>query len=248
MKLLSATQIRDWDAYTIEHEPISFSDLIERAGTACAKWIVAQAFKKDNIYVFCGTGNNGADGLAIARILSTEGYVVNTFVLDGLAKAYPVIEINAVVIDALFGTGLNRPLSEYDSKLVQHVNDSGATVISIDLPSGMPVDQSCKDHVVVNATYTLTFQSLKLCFLMPENAALAGEITMLDIGLDKNYPDGIETQMEIVSPEMIASMIPRRSLFAQWSRAAYCKYSRSVLSCYAYCRSRSNGCRARNKT
>src|SRR5689334_4090002 len=136
MKLFSAEQIRRWDTYTVAHEPISSIDLMERAAAACGQWILQQGWEEWPFQVFCGKGNNGGDGLALARLLLAEGCYVEAFVLEygaqgspdfeqnlqrlhalsdeihfiQHAKDFPFIRPEAIVIDALFGSGLNKPL------------------------------------------------------------------------------------------------------------------------------------------
>jgi len=163
MKLLSSQQIYEWDAYTIEHEPIASIDLMERAARRCTDYIIDQQLVQGNIKIFCGKGNNGGDGLAIARQLieagthpvifilefgakGTEDFQINLHRLHQLTseiyfiqskKFFPEINKNDLVIDALFGSGLNRPLKDLSAELVQHINQFNARVVAIDVPSGM---------------------------------------------------------------------------------------------------------------
>ncbi|HEY5774241.1 MAG TPA: NAD(P)H-hydrate epimerase, partial [Chitinophagaceae bacterium] len=206
MKILKADQIRSWDQYTIEHEPIASIDLMERAATKCFEWLDDNGWFVHSFAVFCGKGNNGGDGLAIARMLAIGGCKVSVYILEfghrgtedfqtNLAKLhlYPSVDIHfiqdeksfsplakeTVVIDALFGSGLTRPPDGITSSLIDHINNSGCTVIAIDVPSGMSVDQSSKGNKIVKANYTLSFQCYKLAFLMAENAAFIGEVIIL---------------------------------------------------------------------
>ncbi len=240
MKLLSPDQIRQWDNFTIKHEPIASIDLMERAAIACVEWINARGFENRPIKIFCGKGNNGGDGLAIARLLLQQGLHPITYILefgkpgtDDFQKNlqrlhklstdihflqskefFPVINKNDLVIDALFGFGLNRPLDALNEELVKHLNQSGATIVSIDMPSGMLVEDACKDHAVVCAAHTLTFQRLKRCFLMAENADWFGEISILDIGLHKTFPETIDTVFSIISQSLVRSLVQPRKPFS----------------------------------
>ncbi len=232
--------MQQWDAFTIANEPVASIDLMERAAQQCTDFLVETDFIKQPIKIFCGKGNNGGDGLAIARLLlnlcsdvavyiiefgakGTEDFQTNLQRLHELStkiyfiqskEFFPVIKKNDTVIDALYGSGLNRALKDLSAELVNHINESEATVISIDVPSGMPVDKSCKNEIVIKAAYTLTFQSLKLCFLMPENADLFGNIKVLDIGLDATFLETIHTELEIISNKKIKEIYKPRKQFS----------------------------------
>ena len=240
MKLLSPDQLRQWDQYTIKNEPIASIDLMERAAMTCVEWINARGFENRSIKIFCGKGNNGGDGLAIARLLIQHGLHPTTYILefgktgtDDFQKNlqqlhklttdilflqkkefFPVIKENELVIDALFGIGLNRPLDSLSEELVKHINQSKAIIVSIDMPSGMLVEESCKDHTVICAAHTLTFQRLKRCFLMAENAGWFGEIIVLDIGLNKIFPETIDTVFEMITQTHVRSLVQPRKPFS----------------------------------
>ncbi|QEC66067.1 NAD(P)H-hydrate dehydratase [Panacibacter ginsenosidivorans] len=240
MKLLSPQQIHEWDAYTIEHEPIASIDLMERAARRCTDFIIEHNFKHQQILIFCGKGNNGGDGLAIARQLIEAGLSPVVYILEFGAKGtddfqtnlhklhqlttaihfiqaaefFPVIDKHKdLVIDALFGSGLNRPLQELSAALVDHINNAGVTVIAIDVPSGMFIDKSSKDNIVIKAKYTLTFQALKLCFIVAENAPCFGEVHVLDIGLINSFLQTIKTYT-LVTKQLITTQLIQRNAFA----------------------------------
>ena len=240
MKLLSAQQIQQWDAFTMQQEPVTSIDLMERAAQQCVDWITHYDLSKYSIKIFCGKGNNGGDGLAIARLLIEKGVEPSIFILEfgaigtddfqlnlyrlhqfttdihfvESAEFIPVINSVDLVIDALYGSGLNRPLQLLSAAVVEHINQSGATVISIDVPSGMSIDKSSRGNVIIKASHTLTFQSLKLCFLVAENADYAGEVHELDIQLDSQFTESIETTFEVLSKAKILSGIKRRKDFS----------------------------------
>lgn len=240
MKLLSPQQIHEWDAYTIEHEPIASIELMERAARSCTDFILEHNFRQKQILIFCGKGNNGGDGLAVARQLIEAGLSPVVYILEFGAKGtddfqtnlhrlhqftssiyfiqsaefFPSIdEYNDLVIDALFGSGLNRPLQQLSAALVDHINKAGATVIAIDVPSGMYIDKSSKENTVVKATYTLTFQALKLCFVVAENAELFGDVYILDIGLKEAYLQTADAYT-LVTKQLIAAQLIQRNAFA----------------------------------
>ncbi len=213
MFILSAEQIRAWDQYTIQHEPVASIDLMERAARKCFEWIDKQNWQKKAFKIFCGKGNNGGDGLAIARLLFLAGHSVSVYILEfgklgsddfqanlqrlheltpdihfiQTTESFPFIDSNDIVVDALFGSGLNQPLQGLAAELVQHINHSGSLVISIDLPSGLFIDVSSKEKTVIRARYTLSFQCYKLGLLIQENAPFIGQVHILDIGLHPGF-------------------------------------------------------------
>jgi len=241
MKILKADQIRSWDQYTIEHEPVVSIDLMERAATKCFEWLDDNGWFVHSFAIFCGKGNNGGDGLAIARMLAVRGCKVSVYILEfghkgtddfqtNLARLhqYPSVDIHfiqeesifhtltqeTVIIDALFGSGLTRPLEGFTAKLVDHINNSGCTVIAIDVPSGMSVDQSSKGNKIVKANYTLSFQCYKLAFLVAENAAFIGDVVILDIGLLPEFLASPEADLELIDRSIIRSIYKPRNRFA----------------------------------
>ncbi len=240
MKLLSPAQLRQWDDFTIKTEPIASIDLMERAAIACLAWMNEKGYEHRSIKIFCGKGNNGGDGLAIARLLIQQGIHPTIYILEfgktgtddfqknlqrlhkltrdihflQAKEFFPVIRENEWVIDALFGVGLNRPLQSLSEELVKHINQSKATIISIDVPSGMFVDEACKDHTVIHADHTLTFQQWKRCFLMAENAVAFGEIDVLDIGLNNSFPATVDTVFTIIPQALVRSLMKSRKPFS----------------------------------
>ena len=272
MKILKADQIRSWDQYTIEHEPIASIDLMERAATKCFEWLDDNGWFVHPFAVFCGKGNNGGDGLAIARMLAIGGCKVSVYILEfghrgtedfqtNLAKLhlYPSVDIHFIqdensfpllaketaVIDALFGSGLTRPPDGITSSLIDHINNSGCTVIAIDVPSGMSVDQSSRENKIIKANYTLSFQCYKLAFLVAENAAFIGVVVILDIGLLPDFPGSLETNFELIDKPIIRTIYKPRSRFAHKGNfghamiiaGSYGKIGAAVLSAKACLRS-----------
>jgi NAD(P)H-hydrate epimerase len=211
MKIFTVAQIKKWDDYTIFNEPISSIQLMERAAAACFTWLQTY-FKINHCYtIFCGTGNNGGDGLAIARMLSLTGNSVKVYILEGenrsenfsfnLEQIHSIlndihyineisqstIEIEGIIIDSLLGSGLNRPLNGRIAQLVQLINASENTIISIDIPTGLLADESTTGDAIIRADHTITFQSIKIAFVMSENNQFIGRIHILDIGLHPQF-------------------------------------------------------------
>lgn len=239
MKILSAEQIRKWDEYTILNEPITSLDLMERAAAKCTEWI-EERFSDKAFKIFCGKGNNGGDGLAIARQLSGKNILCDVYIIESgslgsedfqanLNKLhscpvaihfiqhpdfFPAIDKDNIVIDALFGSGLNRTLEGLPAALVHYINTTNATVIAIDLPSGLFCDKATNTEAVIKANYTLTFQTKKLCFVFPENEPFFGDVHVLDIGLHPAYLATIDSVYNLTDVELIRKIYRPRKNFS----------------------------------
>ncbi len=215
LKIFTTEQVRKADQFTILNEPVSSSDLMERAARACFDWMNDYPdLKNKKVLIFCGPGNNGGDGLVIARMLHGQQVRVTAFVADesitksedfvfNLEKAKDCgVDIqlydsftesstddNTLIIDALFGSGLSKPLEGKYKELVKTINLSHCIKIAIDIPSGLfadkPVDFT-KDSIV-KSDYTLSFQFPKLAFLFPENEYFTGDWHVLPIGLHNDF-------------------------------------------------------------
>ena len=210
MKILNAGQIREWDAYTIRHEPVTSWELMERAASCCADWILQNGFTKHHFHIYCGPGNNGGDGLAIARLLQDAGCKTEIWLTgtpsrssdhaENLQRAIqagvPVFHTNkdcplpgehTLIIDALFGTGLREAPSGEMADLIRYINKTGLPVISIDLPSGMFAGRTSSGNTMVQANHCLSFGCYKPAFMWTDNQAFTGRVHILDIGLHPGY-------------------------------------------------------------
>lgn len=243
MKVFPTDKTREIDAYTIEHEPISSIDLMERAARACSSWILNYAPVSRPVCIFCGPGNNGGDGLAIARQLFEAGYAVavNTLKTEGNTSAdfsfnlqrlrkikevkiyeirevnqLPVLEKESLVIDALFGSGLNRPLEGNAAELVQFLNNSNVEIISIDIPSGLFGENNLgnKPGNIIKASHTLTFQFPKQAFFYSENYSFTGEWHILPIGLHEGILKSLETSNYYIDKSLAAQLVRNREKFS----------------------------------
>lgn len=242
MKLLAATQLKELDSYTIKNENISALDLMERAANTCFEWIIEHFDNTEKYIVICGQGNNGGDGLVIARLLSEKKVQVECILiktssktssshaanLERLEKTNCPIrtvenesEIDAInfsekiVIDSIFGLGLSRTADGLFGKIIQRINACKTKrVISIDVPSGMYCDElnSEKDRIV-QANYTLTFHSPKQSFFFPEAGNFVGKVIVLDIGLDKNYAETMKGNNYYLSPQIASEFLNKRATF-----------------------------------
>lgn len=241
MKILSADQIRAADRFTIAHEPISSIQLMERAAKACAHWITRHVKERCTFLVFCGSGNNGGDGLAISRMLHQADHLVHVFIdatNDSFSedaeinflriKEIPTIQIhdfsevsqynfdsNGIVVDALFGTGFNRPLQGKMKTLVEYLNQIPLQKIAVDIPSGLFADRSVtQDSAVFQADVTLTFQCWKRSFLHPETGIYCGRVQVLDIGICKDFIRDVPMPYRVLDQEKIVQIYQPRKRFS----------------------------------
>lgn len=243
MKILSGNQIRAVDAHTIETAPISSIDLMERAAQSVVDKITDRWSSSTPIKIFAGPGNNGGDALAVARMLGEKGYDVWACLFNTSGKLSSDCETNKerllrvpnvdfevietqfsppqlteadVVIDGLFGTGINKPLNGGFASVVKYINSSRATVVSIDVPSGLMTEDNTNNVMnhVIRANYTFTFQYPKLAFFFPENELYVGKWEILDIGLLD--PEGLDTATyyHISDINEFKSMLKNRSKYA----------------------------------
>jgi ADP-dependent NAD(P)H-hydrate dehydratase / NAD(P)H-hydrate epimerase len=241
MKVFNTEQIRAWDQYTMQHEPVSSINLMERAAGKCFEWLAKNEYFPAQFTIFCGKGNNGGDGLALARMLAEISLLVTVYILEfgnkgtddfqtNLARLhqYPAVDIHfvqdennfhapgkdAIIIDALFGSGLSRPLEGISARLVEHINQSGSEIISIDIPSGLSVDRSSRENIAIKATHTLCFQCHKPALLVAENAEYIGEVHILDIGLHPDFYSSAAAIYELIDEETISSIYKPRNRFS----------------------------------
>ncbi|MDR2680482.1 MAG: NAD(P)H-hydrate dehydratase [Tannerella sp.] len=243
-KLFEASKIKEIDEYTIANEPIEPVDLVERAASVFVNEFSRRyASRQKRVYVFAGPGNNGADALAVSRMLTERGYNVYTYLINPSNRLSPECEENKrrikegdceqftevissfsppvfnpqdIIIDGLFGAGLNRPLEGGFAGIVDYINHSESTVVSIDIPSGLFGEDNKDNNLqyTIQADLTLTFEFPKLSFLLPENAHYVGEWKTLPVGL---HPDALlktKTPYGLITDEDIASLIRRRERFA----------------------------------
>jgi hydroxyethylthiazole kinase-like uncharacterized protein yjeF len=241
--LLSASQLREADQFTITNEPIPSNKLMERAAFACYQWIEQNMNPKQHFVIFCGTGNNGGDGLVLAKLLSKNNCSVSVYVvghsdngsddfkihLEKLknftlvpihyiqsSDQIPELKDDAIIIDALFGSGLNRPIEGLAKEVIHRINLSNFRVISIDLPSGLYVEDNYQNYSesIVQATYTLTFERPKLSFLLADFGEKAGEWKVIPIGLNEAFLDGLHTPYYLLTKSYVQSLLKKRKKFS----------------------------------
>lgn len=245
MKILSTEQTRAADAYTIQHEPITSINLMERASQAFVDWFITQFPVADyeTISIICGQGNNGGDGLAIARLLEALNYDVAVIVLElgneprrdfeenlervqalvstdrlslrqaASAEELPVFGEEEILIDAILGSGLSRPIEGNLAEIIQFINECDNTTVAVDVPTGVFTEQPTTG-ACIQADFTFTFQFPKLAFLFPENYHCVGEFVYGSIGLSKRYIANVESPYYYITPTMVKRMYKRRDKFA----------------------------------
>lgn len=241
MKIFTKEQIRECDRYTILNDQISSIKLMERAAQSCVNWISEHCKNHKKFVIFCGNGNNGGDGFAIARLLHAEGFDVDVFVSSPKSKFSDDAQVNferlegvsgisikkfsevdqynfdhgTLIIDAIFGTGLSRiPEGEFKD-LIDYLNIVDATRISIDIPSGLFTDEISDDKSsIFKADYTLSFQFWKKSFLHPEGGKYTGRVEILSIDLSKDYIKNTETSDFVINDELIKKIFKPRKEFS----------------------------------
>ena len=269
MKIFTSAQIHELDKYTIEHEPITSLNLMERAAKALTRAIEQEWSNRTPVVVFAGPGNNGGDALAVARLLSEDGYGVSVFLFNVHNKLSadcatnkkrliegkrvkqftevtvnfdpPQLEAGMLVVDGLFGSGLNKllvvchhhrqlllpsslrrratasaSLAGGFAAMVKYINQSAAKIVSIDLPSGlMSEDNSYNISAnIIRADLTLTLQQKKLSMMMADNQQYLGRIKVLDIRLSPDFIQHTESRCSILEEKDIRQLLKPRGDFA----------------------------------
>ena len=246
-KIFTVDKVRELDDYTIQNEPIAPLGLVERAATTFQYEFTRRFSRQSRVIIFAGPGNNGADALAIARLLLEESYRVETFLfnpMDHLSPECeanktrlfeideveftevktdfepPVLTRNDILIDGLFGSGLNRPLEGGFAAVVGYINQSDAHIVSIDIPSGLFGEDNLNNNMdaVVKAEQTLTFGFPKLAFLLADNAPYVGSWKVLDIGIHPGIVEKTDTPFHLVGEEDIMNVVQPREKFAHKGR------------------------------
>lgn len=228
----------------MEHEPIRPIDLMERVAKTFADAFEEHWEKFMAVVVFAGPGNNGGDALAAARILAERGYSVEVYLFNTMGKLTdectknmrrlqeqhkvkkfvevtvnfepPHLDECTIVIDGLFGSGLNRPLYGGFASLVKFINNSPSTIVSIDLPSGLMSEDNTENihQNIIRAHYTFALQQKKLCMYLADNSSYTGKIEVLDINLSDEFVRRTPTPYQVVEREQILQLLRPRNEFA----------------------------------
>lgn len=233
MKILTGTQIKEADLYTIQDEPISSLLLMERASNTIAQWICNNVKSESPLFFLVGKGNNGGDGLAVARMLHHAGYSCRVYLpfdkeqmttecrynLEQLPQGVKVASLSditsdAIIIDALLGTGVEGEIKEPLYTLIDEINKLSNAKIAIDTPSGMVTEFGYEHQKILKADITLTLQFPKLAMLLPESGEQCGDIKVLDIGLSAKYIDNANSPYHYITPDVVKSIVKKRDKFA----------------------------------
>jgi len=241
MKIFTSAGIREIDAATVRLEPVTPAGLMERAATTLFQRVKDLVSPERKIVVFAGPGNNGGDGLVLARLMHEDGYAVRVFVVETgsvrsseftlnagrlessgvrpllLADAaqFPAVGKDDVIIDAIFGTGLRRPPAGVAAEVIRHINGTDAFILSVDVPSGLFCEDnsSADTDAIVKATTTITFQFPKLAFMFPGNGVFTGTWEVIDIGLHPGTISEMQTPYHYSVRESVRPLLKTRGKF-----------------------------------
>lgn len=275
MKIFTSAQIKELDKFTIENEPISSLNLMERAAQTMTRSITELWGTATPIVVFAGPGNNGGDALAIARMMADQGYqiVAYLFNISGhlspdcaankkLLEEHkhiqqffevtqefdpPVLDEKTLVIDGLFGSGLNKPLAGGFASLVKYINASPSKIVSIDAPSGLMAEDNTYNIKanIIRAYLTLTLQQPKLSFFFAENQQFIGQLRVLDIRLSQEGIQKMDSSYTVIEENDIRNSLLPRNPYAHKGQmghalliaGSYCMAGAALLAAKACLRS-----------
>lgn len=240
MKIFTSAQTKIADEQTIASEPILSVDLMERAAASVFDWYIQRFTVNQTVVIFCGVGNNGGDGLVIARLLIEKGYHVTVYEVQFSPKystdyainkkrlatlevpifpitwndSFPEISSNQIIIDAIFGSGLSKPVEGWLAKLILYVNASEGTKISVDIASGLFAENNdANTGVIFEPDYTVCFEFPKLAFLLPNNSNYVGIWEVLPIGLDPNFIINEPSLYHYITPNFISTIHQKAKRF-----------------------------------
>ena len=251
MKIFSKQQIYEGDKLTAQRQNITSTELMERAGIQIFNWIhTRMQGAQVPIHVFCGIGNNGGDGLVVARHLLEHGYNSTTYIVNystsrskdflinydrikNTSKVWPTLldaksDLPAIgpqdiIIDAVFGIGLNRPCEDWVKNIFHHFRHSKAFILAIDIPSGLQTDAiPTNENDLVWASYTLSFQSPKLVFFLPDTANYSMQWEVLDIGIDPEFLYTTDTEVELIGKYEMLPVYKSRDKFSHKGQFGDC--------------------------
>lgn len=266
MKILTTEEIRQADAFTISNEPIASIDLMERASKAFCLTFKNHFDIERSVKIFCGTGNNGGDGLAVSRLLKNYNFQVDTYTvnysgsgsddfiinykrlskkakIENIASMQdlPEFDHEDIIIDALFGSGLTRPLTGLYGDVIEAINSLPNYKVSIDIASGLLADIPIANGIVFKPDLTISFQTPKMAFLIPENESFVGDWIIADIGLNDAFIQQTKTRNYLITDETVAKKLKKRKKFAHKGdfgkgiiiSGSYGKMGASILSARA---------------
>jgi ADP-dependent NAD(P)H-hydrate dehydratase / NAD(P)H-hydrate epimerase len=242
MKIFLKNQIKSWDDATISERYDDSYALMRHASLqfsiALEKLIKS---KNTTLHIFCGKGNNGGDGLCVAQFFAEKNQNVKVYIIENqgftkdfesahedlkptnveilqlhentdLEEIFAEINKKDFIIDAIFGIGLSRELDDFTEKLILKINQSQAKVVSVDVPSGLLIDEHSTGEIV-EATHTFTFQSLKFAYFFQENQRFLGKVKTLDIGLSKDFSTTQLVDNYLITKKIISQIYTPRQKF-----------------------------------
>ena len=271
MKIFTSAQIHELDKYTIENEPVSSIELMERAAKALTQAITDRWAATTPVVIFAGSGNNGGDALAVARLLADQGYQVVAYLFNisgslspdcaanrqrlkdnKRVKEFievinefdpPRLEAHMLVVDGLFGSGINKPLAGGFASLAKYINASPCQVVSIDVPSGLMTEDNTFNvrANIIRANQTLTLGQPKLSFLFAENQQFIGQLRVLDIRLSQEGIAKLETPYIMLEESDVRACMLARPAFAHKGQmghgliiaGSYCMAGAAILATQA---------------
>lgn len=241
MKILKVNDIREGDAFTIKNEPISSINLMERAANNCTIWIIDNFESDSSFSIFAGPGNNGGDGLVIARILHKNKYKIKVYIVEytqnysddfrtNLERLEALnidiqilnkdtndfqLEKTDIIIDSIFGSGLSRSISGFTARIIDKLNEQNS-IISIDIASGLRADEvdNSKNPIIIKPTHTLSIAFPKLAFFLPENERYVGNWHNIDIGIHPQYISEVKEYAHYILKEDIRPLLKSRSKYS----------------------------------
>jgi hydroxyethylthiazole kinase-like uncharacterized protein yjeF len=241
MRILTAEAMRGVDRMAIEQLGLPGLVLMENAALGVVDAIGRQYPEAESAAVFCGPGNNGGDGLAVARHLATRGYAVEVFLATGgrplagdaatqlaicrrlaltlhdlapdadVAAALGAAREHDLVVDALFGTGLTKPLSGLFARLVEGLNEVPRPRVAVDIPSGLSGSSAEPPGPHLRADLTVTFAAPKLAHVFPPAADAVGELVVADLGFPPRLVEEAEGDLHLLVGEELSGLLPPRA-------------------------------------
>ena len=228
---VNAAQMKAADQYTIQKLGVPSLELMEHAAQACVQVLEDEKVDLSHVCVVCGSGNNGGDGFAIARILQNNRYSVETFCVGNpehyteetqeqmyrlqecggkITYGMPQEDSYSVIIDAVFGVGLSRKVEGRYRQVIEQMNRMRGTKFAVDIPSGLSATTGCILGCAFKADYTVTFQLKKIGLELSQGRTMAGRVIVPDIGIST---DSICEDQEIVrtaGKDIYRKMLPDR--------------------------------------
>ena len=251
MKIFSAAQLYKAEHITTEKQDISAIDLMERAAGQIYQWFHERLQGAQiPIHIFCGIGNNGGDGLALARMLVNSGYNVHVYVANftdkrskcflinydrykSITKKWPVlmrssddfptINPDDIIVDCLFGIGLNRAPEGWVKELIQYINQQKVYKLSVDIPSGLSANSAIYDpEAIVMSDHVLTFQAPKLAFFLPQSAPYIRFWQALEIGFDPMFIQSEPPLAQLIAKPQAQQFYKQREKFSHKGNYGHC--------------------------